>query len=74
MDDPLFGRTDWHSAKATQLATLREEIDAIDGNRLLNSSAGDLSEFFVQKYGIDVPMIDEAAITVDQREIGRAHV
>ena len=68
MDDVLFCSSDWHSTKDRQLAAMRDEIDAIDGNRLLNTSVGDLCEFFVQKYRIDVPTLHEAAITADQRE------
>lgn len=45
-----------------------EEIDAIDANRLLNTSEEDLCDYFEQNYKINVPILKETEITVDQIE------
>lgn len=43
-------------------------IDAIDGNKLLNTSVEDLADYFEQEYKINVPILKEDQITVDQNE------
>ena len=45
-----------------------EAIDAIDANRLLNTSLEDLCAYFDQEYRINVPVLKEGEITVDQTE------
>lgn len=45
-----------------------KEIDAIDGNRLLNTSIEDLADFYGQKYQINVPNLKQDEITVDHGE------
>lgn len=47
---------------------MRRQIDAIEADRLLNTSAEDLCLFFVEEYSIDVPILDEKSIAVDQHE------
>ncbi len=49
-------------------AKMCEAIDAIDANRLLNTSVEDLCDYFEQEYRINVPVLKENAITVDQTE------
>ena len=40
----------------------------MDGNRLLNTNVDNLVSYVVDKFRIDVPELDEANMTVDQRE------
>ncbi|MEJ2381837.1 MAG: hypothetical protein P8076_11770, partial [Gammaproteobacteria bacterium] len=47
---------------------MRAEIERVDPDRLLNSSVDDLSQFFAEKFKIDVPELDVDNIVVDQRE------
>jgi len=47
---------------------LQSEIDAIDGNRLLNTSVDDLCGYFEDKFRIDVPKLHEDQIVADQQE------
>jgi len=49
-------------------AGMNSAIDAIDGNKLLNTSVEDLANYFEQEYKINVPMLKEDQITVDQNE------
>lgn len=48
---------------------MASEIDAIPGDRLLNSPAEDLADYLRKKYEIDIPRIVDTGITVDAREI-----
>ena len=66
--DYLFCGTDWFSVAEGQRRTLQSEIDSIDGNRLLNTSVGDLCDFFEGKFRIEVPELHEDQIVVDQQE------
>ena len=66
--DYLFCGTDWFSVEESQKRTLESEIDAIDGNRLLNTSVDDLCDFFEEKFGIDIPELHENQIVADQQE------
>lgn len=64
----LFNEIDWHSVDSYQRAKLGEEIDGMDGDRLLNTSVDDLCEYFVQQYRIDVPVLNVDEIVADQSE------
>ena len=66
--DYLFCGPDWFSVEESQRRTLQSEIDAIDGNRLLNTSVDDLCDFFGEKFRIDVPELHEDQIVADQQE------
>lgn len=67
-DDYLFIQADWHSVVESQRTRMREEVEAIDADRLLNTSVDDLAKYFEQKYRIDVPTLNTSAIVVDQHE------
>jgi len=45
-----------------------DEIASIHTDRLLNTSADDLAQYFVDKYQITVPALDVENLVVDQRE------
>lgn len=64
----LFTGTDWHSVDRHQRSELRKEVEAMDGDRLLNTSVDDLARYFEKKYQIDVPRLLNEEIVVDQRE------
>lgn len=67
-EDYLFVGTDWFSIEDHQKRSISSEVDGLDGDRLLNTSADDLCAYFQEKYGIDVPVLDESSIVVDQHE------
>ena len=68
-NDFLFSRADWFSVEENQKRALQSEIDAIDGNRLLNTSVDDLCDFFEEKFRIDIPELHEDQIVADQQEV-----
>ena len=64
----LFSSTNWHDVERNQLQEMREAVNAMDGNRLLNTSVDDLSSYFEQKFQIEIPTLLTDEIVVDQRE------
>ncbi len=70
MRDPeyLFSKVDWSSVDRHQRQRLLEEIGALDGDRLLNSSIDDLCDYFEKKYRVDVPVLRLDEIVADQHE------
>ena len=46
-----------------------DEVEGIEANRLLNTSVDDLVSYFVEKYTVEPPQLDEENIAVDHKEI-----
>jgi len=67
--DFLFSKVDWSAVQNYQKRQLADEVDAIDGTRLLNTSVDDLCDYFEGKYRVDVPVLRESEIVADQREV-----
>ncbi len=67
-DDYLFWSIDWSAVEDHQKRALQSEIDAIDGNQLLNTSVNDLCDFFEEKFRIDIPELHEDQTVADQQE------
>lgn len=65
----IFTGSDWHSVDRHQRSELRKEIEAMDGDRLLNTSVDDLAHYFEKKFQIEVPTLLTEEIVVDQREM-----
>ena len=64
----LFSNARWHDVEAHQLQEMRKAIEAMDGNRLLNTSVDDLTTHFEQRYLVEIPTLLPDDIAVDQRE------
>jgi hypothetical protein len=64
----LFNNVDWHSVDQHQRKELAQEVDSINGDRLLNTSVDDLCYYFEKKYKIEVPTLRPEDIVADQRE------
>src|ERR1035438_6225859 len=64
----LFNNVNWYSVYDHQKNLLNEEVAKFDGNRILNTSVDDLSEYFEKKYSIRVPELRESEIVADQQE------
>lgn len=64
----LFSNARWHDVEAHQLQEMREAIESMEGNRLLNTSVDDLAGHFEQKFRIEIPTLRTEEIVVDQRE------
>ena len=67
-DEYLFHGPEWFAVEEHQRRSLQSEIDAIDENRLLNTSVDDLCDYFEEKFRIDVPVLHEDRIVVSQEE------
>jgi hypothetical protein len=50
---------------------LQAEVAQIDSNRLLNTNLDALVDYFVEKYRVEVPELDEAGMQADQHEAQR---
>ena len=66
--DLLFCSVDWHTFTEGRQNELSREIDSYHPDRLLNTSTEDLSTYFVERYSIDVPILQETHIMVEQQE------
>lgn len=66
--DHLFAEADLGAVLRGHEQKMLSEIDGIDGNQLLNSSADDLCDHFEVEYTVSVPQLAEDRISVDQSE------
>jgi len=57
-----------HEVLSAQGRALRNEVETYDADQLLGTAEEKLIDYFVQKYQIEVPQLEEGAITVDQDE------
>jgi hypothetical protein len=64
----LFSTYDFASQLRGTLDAALKEINSIDADELLSTSPSTLVEYPTDKYRVDVPVLDETAITVDQSE------
>jgi len=64
----LFSEFDLIDVLKSREQRMFEEINSIDGNRLLNSSIEDLCSYFINKYMIEVPQLKEDKINAGQHE------
>lgn len=67
--DLLFCSIDWHSVVERQRQALASDIANMEANQLLNTATDRLTDYFVDKYRINAPILQEQAITFDQKEI-----
>lgn len=66
--DLLFGQVNWFSVAESQKARMGKEILSLPENQVLNTSPDDLCDYLIEKYRIDVPVLNEEDIHVDQRD------
>ena len=64
----LFFDYELRSDLESQERQMYDEIEGIEANRLLNTSVDDLVTYFVGKYKIEAPQLDEDNISIDQKE------
>lgn len=69
--DLFFSDEDSFAVQQHLKAAVESEIAGIDGNRLLNTNMEDLVTYIVDKYRLDIPVLDEANMSVDQQEAQR---
>jgi hypothetical protein len=68
-DDCLFTKLKLREFLENREQEMMQEIDAIEGNRLLNTSIEDLCDYFEEKYRIEMLKLKEDQTTADQREV-----
>lgn len=64
----LFCEFELRVAIDKQRAVLQQEVQAMEGNRLLNTSVDDLVRYLNEKYKFQPPVLDAESISVDQEE------
>lgn len=64
----LFSKIEWFAVQDHQKKQLTDEVNKIDGNRLLNTSPDDLCDYLEDKYRVNVPSLIEEEIVADQNE------
>lgn len=64
----LFSDTDWYSVEQTAKCEMINEIEALNSERVLNSSLEDLVEYLGEKYCFCLPVLDRESAYVGQSE------
>lgn len=67
-DNYLFIQSDLGSVLGGHENKMYQEIDSIEGNRLLNTNTEEWCDYFEQEYKVNVINLKENEITVDQVE------
>jgi hypothetical protein len=75
IDPLLFSELDLRRVLDAQLRTMVDEIDKYDARRLLNTSVDDLAEYFVRKFQVAAPSLQDgqAAVAADEEGIDVSH-
>jgi hypothetical protein len=66
----LFASYDLRAVFEAQRHKMREEVDSLEPNRLLNTSPADLAKYLVEKYSIEPLALHVELWSVDQQEVG----
>ncbi|MBX9693896.1 MAG: hypothetical protein K2Z81_16030, partial [Cyanobacteria bacterium] len=64
----LFASHDLRAIIENQRNSLRQEVEQMDANRLLNTSPVDLSRYFVEKYNLTAPVLRRVGWSADEQE------
>ena len=67
-NDYLFRQASFSAVLDAQHAKMREKIDSLAAEYILNVDEGELSESLAADFNIDVPLLDVPSRTIDQRE------
>lgn len=65
---PLFCKLDGMTARRAQVMTAAKEVSNLDESRILNTDPGDLTQYFVEKFRVDVPVLDRDNMVAEQHE------
>jgi hypothetical protein len=66
--DPLFWSRDGFAVQRALLEHVGSAIDSLPEKTVLNTDPDELARYYVQKYHVDVPVIDAAEISISQHE------
>ena len=67
--EPLFSRQDLRSVLQGQTKDMLAEIQSYDPNQLLNTSTERLLDYFVEKYSVEVPVLQEDGSSVRAEDV-----
>lgn len=70
-EDYLFNSTPASNLSDHQRSQMLREIEGMDSDRLLNTNTEDFIKYLLEKYRIDIPILNEAAAEADQKEVRR---
>lgn len=66
--DHLFAKNDLRGVLEAHDRKMLNEIEGIEANRILNTSADDLCDYFETQYKVDVPRVKQDQISLEQGE------
>lgn len=69
MTNVLFNEECLNDVFSDQGHDMVDEINSLDENRILNNSEEDLCNYFVEKYKVEAPQIDEEQIKTDYADV-----
>lgn len=64
----LFASRDLRQVLESHAAEMRQEVERLDGNRLLNTALADLADYLVKKYTLSVPVLYLDQMVADHQE------
>lgn len=67
-NDRLFSSTDWFSVSEGRKKEIRDEINELDPDQLLNTSVETAVQYFVDKNAVPVPVLDRGNLVIEDRE------
>lgn len=67
-EDHLFNKGNWQPTQESWRKNLVQEVEAKDGDELLNTSTTDLANYYADKYRVEVPTLHSDDLEIDQRE------
>lgn len=70
-NDHLFSSTDWFSVSDARKKAIRDEINELDPNQLLNTSVETAVQYFIDKTAIEIPVLDRDDLVIEDREVSR---
>ena len=65
----LFSTYDLRVVLENQVQSMRQEVESIEANRLLNTAPEDLAQYFIDKYSVNPIVLHQESWTVDEKEI-----
>lgn len=64
----LFSSTDLREIIEARRSSVRQEVDQMDANRLLNTSPADLITYFIDKYSLAAPVLQREDWSASEQE------
>ena len=69
MPELLFAKQDLYDALRNEHGKIKQEVEGLSEERILNTPLDGLLDYFCEKYELDMPQIDESGIHSDYEEV-----